>query len=534
MPRLLALPLSLLLIGQLVLALAFLVPDLLDANAFAALFAHPQFGGGLFLSLFTGISSTLISLLLACIIAARRPAPPAAEAGAMLAVPHLALALGVVFLIVPTGFIARLIATLVTGWTSPPQWIAAQDPYGLSLVAALVLKETPFLVWVMAHLLVRGDLREQLQGQSRVARALGHGPRSVWLRVVLPQILPRMVWPLIAVFAYGATVVDMALVTGPTQPPTLATVIWRDLNDADPATAARGAAGTIILSAVVILLVAAAGILLHVGRPWIRRFYTRPRTPERNLIAWPGHAWSLWRLVYVMVSALLILQSFSGHWPFPRLLAHDFSLSAWQRIAANPAPLFTSLALALTAAGLSLAAAVAWFETLSARLDRLALAACAISLCLPALMVALGQYRLFLAAGITGTAAALFLAHVLPVSAYVFVMLHGPYRGFDQRWHAVSSGLGQPRSAFLARIKWPLLKAPLLAAAAVGFAVSMAQFVPAQLAAAGRYATLPMETVTLSSGGNRPFIAASALLLMLLPLAAFLTASRLSRPRWSP
>ncbi|MGL4527670.1 MAG: ABC transporter permease, partial [Aestuariivirga sp.] len=83
-----------------------------------------------------------------------------------------------------------------------------------------------------------------------------------------------------------------------------------------------------------------------------------------------------------------------------------------------------------------------------------------------------------------------------------------------------------------ARVTVPLLKAPLLSAAAVGFAVSMVQFVPAQLLGAGRYSTLPMEAVTLSSGGNRALTAAFALLLTVPPLLAFLLAARLGRPRW--
>jgi putative thiamine transport system permease protein len=83
-----------------------------------------------------------------------------------------------------------------------------------------------------------------------------------------------------------------------------------------------------------------------------------------------------------------------------------------------------------------------------------------------------------------------------------------------------------------ARVKLPLLKAPLLTAAAIGFAVSIMQFVPAQLIAAGRFSTLPMEAVTLSSGGSRPLTAAFALALALPPLLGFLAAALLGRPRW--
>jgi len=62
--------------------------------------------------------------------------------------------------------------------------------------------------------------------------------------------------------------------------------------------------------------------------------------------------------------------------------------------------------------------------------------------------------------------------------------------------------------------------------------VSIAQFVPAQLIAAGRHATLPMEAVTLSSGGSRALTAAFAMALAVPPLLAFLAAALLGRPRW--
>jgi putative thiamine transport system permease protein len=71
-----------------------------------------------------------------------------------------------------------------------------------------------------------------------------------------------------------------------------------------------------------------------------------------------------------------------------------------------------------------------------------------------------------------------------------------------------------------------------LAALAVGFAVSFGQYIPAQLIAAGRYSTLPIEAVTLTSGTNRPLTAAFALLLLLPPLLAYVIAAQLGKSRW--
>ena len=78
-----------------------------------------------------------------------------------------------------------------------------------------------------------------------------------------------------------------------------------------------------------------------------------------------------------------------------------------------------------------------------------------------------------------------------------------------------------------------MLKAPILAAGAIGFAVSFAQFVPAQLVAAGRFSTLPIEAVTLTSGSNRPLTAAFALLLALPPFLIYAFAAFFGKSRWS-
>lgn len=531
--KLAALPLAVLFLLPVSAALLAVVPDLFSSQAVQALWDHPQFGGALRLSLFTGLASTALALLLAILIVhAAGAGDLSRRAGLFLAVPHLSLALGLAFVIMPSGVLARLVAPAL-GWTAPPPWVTTQDPWGLALIGALVVKEAPFLVWAFASVLNRDDVRRSLAGQSAVARSLGHGRLSIFLRVVLPQLLPRGAGALVAVLAYGLTVVDMALVLGPGQPPTLAQLVWTDVNDPDPAIAARGGAGVLLLSGVVALVILAVLALCRLSRAGLHRFYagglargSRPVTGSTLL--WPGFA-----ALYAIVILVMLLQSVAAQWPFPQLLPARITSAAWATLIISPAPLLTSLALALCAALLALLAVVAWLEWAPRWADRPATIAAVATLCIPSLLLGLGEYRLLLWLGLTGTWAALLLVHVIPVVAYVFLLLAGPYRAFDRHWQSVASGLSAPHQRFLFRIKWPMMKAPLWAAGAVGFAVSVAQFVPAQLAAAGRHATLPMEAVTLSAGGNRPLIATYGLALMLLPLAVFLLSSRAARPRWS-
>ena len=57
-----------------------------------------------------------------------------------------------------------------------------------------------------------------------------------------------MIWPFVIVFFFATSVVDMALVLGPTQPPTFSMVVWSDLNAASRADNARGGAGAVLLA----------------------------------------------------------------------------------------------------------------------------------------------------------------------------------------------------------------------------------------------------------------------------------------------
>jgi putative thiamine transport system permease protein len=524
--------LALLLLLPLLASVVFLLPGLLDLDAFGAMLAHPQFAGALNLSLFTGFVATALALFFSILVIERLGAQAQSRAGIYLAVPHLALAIGFGFLIAPTGLMARVIATLFTGWTSPPQWHTTQDPTGLALIAALVLKEVPFLVWAMASVLNQDELKQRFAREVTMARSLGHGPRSAFWRITLPQLLPRIIWPLVAVFTYGLTVVDMALVIGPTQPPTLAQLIWTDLNDAERLTNARGAAGTFVLTLVAVAMLGASYAVLRLMRKAISHWMTRAPRPEHGFFPAGRVLWRIWFLIYLCVIAALTLQSVSALWPFPQLLSEHISFVSWQRVVENGSPVLTSLTLAIATSTMAVLASVVWFETQPERRDRLALSAALAVLCLPALLLALGQYRLLLQLGWTGTGAGLLLVHAVPVAAYVFVMLQGPYRAYDTRWQSVSHGLAVKKTAFLTQVKWPMLGASLLSAWAIGFAVSLAQFVAAQLAAAGRFSTLPMEAVTLTSGGNRAIMAAYGLLLMLLPLAGFAVAAWLGKPRW--
>lgn len=504
-----------------------------DVEAWRAMLQHPQLSGALLLSIWIATAGLACALTMSLVIMMGIYGTPLwrrfqAFTGAALALPHLAFAIGFGFLIMPSGLLARILA----GGELPPQWVTTQDPLGLSLIACLALKETPFLLAILWSLLARGDVAAAFTGQWRSARSLGHGTASAWLRVLLPQILPRLAGPIIIVWVYGATVVDMALVIGPTQPPPLAVIAWADLNHADAAINARGMAAAAVLTLVLAVIAACVWVGITLMQRAFKVLMSIGPSPLAVTKAPAVFLCSVLFAAYLLVAVMLVVVSLSGHWPYPELFPDRLQLEAWHHLWREPAPLFLSLLLALATSGLAIGLAVLCLEVTGNRFDRFLMAAAVLCLGLPALVIAGGQYRLFLAIGLTATLPGLWLAHFTAVFAYVFIVLKGPYRAFDPRWQSVANGLNSGKLRFWLQLKAPFLKAPLLMAVAIGFSVSMVQFVPAQLMAAGRFATLPMEAVTLASGGNRALTASYALALTLAPALVFLAAFLFSRPRW--
>ena len=173
---------------------------------FSELAAWPGLPRAVALSLGTGLGSTLLALALTMLICAGWQGTRAFRwleraLSPLLSVPHAAAAFGLAFLIAPSGWIARALAPLL-GWERPPDLLILQDPWGLSLIAGLVVKELPFLL-----LMTLAALPALRPGQSlATARSLGHGRSAGWLKTVYPRLYPQIRLPVYAVLAFSMSV----------------------------------------------------------------------------------------------------------------------------------------------------------------------------------------------------------------------------------------------------------------------------------------------------------------------------------------
>ncbi len=240
---------------------------------------------------------------------------------------------------------------------------------------------------------------------------------------------------------------------------------------------------------------------------------------------------ALWALLalYAAVALLLAASSATGVWTFPSLLPQSWTDGAWQQVRASLGTIGLSAALGAVAALAALALVLLWFESTPLAWDRRVAPLVFAPLIVPSLLLMVGLYTLALPLRLDGSVGGLAWVHTLVTLPYVFVALAPAWRSFDRRYEHTALALGRSRAAFWWRVKAPMLGAPIAAALAVGFAVSVAQFLPTQFIGAGRHATLTTEAVTLASGGQRHTAAAFALLQALLPAIGFAVAAAVGR-----
>ncbi|WP_439519924.1 ABC transporter permease [Hydrogenophaga sp.] len=507
----------------------------LQPQAWRSLPPEPGFWHAWALTLWTGLAATLLAwwctaALLAQGFVRHGLARLLRGLPLMLATPHAALAIGLLFLLSPSGWLMRALSPWLTGLESPPPWATTQDPWGLGLILALVAKEIPFLLWTAATQLQRDDVRQRWRAEHAMAQTLGYTThRAFWL-VLWPQLAVRLRWPLLAVLAYSLTVVDMALVIGPASPPTLAVLAWQWLQDVEPTTYARGAAAGVLLA----LSTLACGVAwLAAQRLWRAAQAHGRGVRGRSTAHHARPATGVWLLgvLYAGVLVALAVGSFSGVWAFPALWPQTWTLEAWAQVVQSSQTAWTTLWLAALSSAIALAWSVAWLELAPRRWDQALRPVLYLPLVLPAVLWVVGLYGVGLRWQLEGSASGLLVAHTLIVLPYVLLALSPAYLGFDPRYAQLNASLGHGTWRLLWRVKWPLLRRSLASAAAVGFAVSVAQYLPTLYVGAGRFASVTTEAVTLASGGQRSLTSAYAGLQILLPVLVFGLAAWLGRPR---
>ncbi len=499
---------------------------------FAEVWQTPGMQKSVLLSLSSGLITTAVSLTIVFLFIAgwygtRVFSRMQHFLSPLLSVPHAAAAFGLAFLIAPSGFLMRILSPWATGSTRPPDVLILQDPLGLSMMAGLVVKEIPFLLLVALAALPQSDATRS----GQIAGALGYGRMSGFLFTAWPSIYRQIRLAVFAVLAYATSVVDVAIILGPSTPSTLAVRLTQWMNDPDLAMRLAASAGAVLQLAVTLFAIvlwiggekAGRNIRLYFERKGAR--LTRDRWLRDGALA----AALLSGLLVFSGLAILALWSVAGFWAFPDPLPRNFSLNTWTRaLPSIGSPLATTITTGVVAVLIAVALALACLER-EARTGRSggskALWFVYFPLIVPQVSFVFGLQLFFLNVGLDATWIALTFVHLVFVLPYVFLSLSDPWRAWDTRYASIAHGLGASPDRTFWRIRLPMLLKPALAASAVGFAVSIGQYLPTVLIGAGRLPTVTTEAVALASGGDRRVVGVYAFLQMLLPFIGFALAT---------
>ncbi|SFQ59915.1 putative thiamine transport system permease protein [Roseivivax halotolerans] len=478
---------------------------------FVDLFDWPGLGQAMRLSVTTGLFATALALAGVTLLFAGWSGTRAFRAlerllSPLLSVPHAAMAFGLAFLIAPSGWIARGLSPWATGWERPPDILIVQDSLGITMTLGLVAKEMPFLLLMGLAAMGQSDAARRM----RVVQAAGYGRVTGWLKAVFPSIYAQIRLPVYVVLAYSMSVVDVALILGPSTPSPLSVQIVRWMSDPDLSMRLVASAGALLQLGLVIgalaLWRAGEALVAVLGRRWVMRG-GRGRAADRLFRPLGVFAGSFSAAVILGGLACLAVWSFAGFWGFPDALPQGFTAQNWMRHgpSAWEATGITAL-VALIATGIALLLSVGCLEAEYRRgraISPTGLWLVYLPLLVPQIAFLPGLQTLLLILGYGAGTGPVIIGHLVFVLPYVFLSLGDTWRAWDPRAGIVARALGASPLGVLLRVRLPMLTRPLLTAAAVGIAVSVGQYLPTLLIGGGRVSTLTTEAVALASGGDR-------------------------------
>ena len=241
--------------------------DSLTFEHFANVLSDPDFLNSLMLTLYISATSTAIAAALSIILALVLVS--LLEKYRLvhfifqipLTVPHLVIAVAVVFMLSPTGFFSRLAIKFGLIESSAAFPLLINDRWGVGIIMAYVWKEIPFIT-----LMILSVLRHTGVELLEVGRTLKAGPWQRFRYIILPTISPSLGAACLIVFAYTFGAFEIPFILGQTYPMMLPVWAYKNYSDVDLLARPEGIATGIIIAGVIILAIVLSQTLIQAAR----------------------------------------------------------------------------------------------------------------------------------------------------------------------------------------------------------------------------------------------------------------------------
>lgn len=507
-------------------------------DVFRTLFALDDIWHMVWLSLFTGVGSTLLAmagafLLLATFYQSSWLEKVQGLLSPFLVFPHAAAAIALLFVLSPSGIFARF---MVLGGNDGPHIAGSSffpyDEFGFSVLLALSLKELPFIILMALSVMSQPLIKKKLLGYVNVGSSLGYSPTASFFKLVAPSIFTQIKLPILAVLVFATSNVEIPLILGSNNPSTLAVAIMHWFNHIDLSMRLLASGAAVLQVAVsggaLLLFFAVEHFFMYLGKQSLMK---GRRHGADALVR--GIGYGIVSLYVILISTVIyavVMYSIAKHWSFPALLPEGVTFLHWgTALEALATPLVNSLLLGMLVSTSAMLLVLFTLESEQLKpAARHANSAFSISLFLPLLVPGVAfLYGLVWFQQLVLQNAVWFhtyIAHMVYVVPYVFLSMAVAYRKFDNRYAMVAQSLGKTPWQVFYRIKLPLMLNAILVAWALGLAISFSQYLPTLLASGGTIATITTEAVASVSGSSTRLTAVYVIIQGAMPLIGFVIA----------
>ncbi len=203
-------------------------------HAYSNVFASKFFIDSLLFSLKIALISTAVSIFIAIVVSmvlrktfrSRRYALFMYQFN--IPVPHFIVAFSILLLLTQTGLISRGLYALGLLSSSSDFPLIVFDQTGIGIITAFVLKFFPFIGVAVLSLLVT-----TISDYEQQAATLGATGFQRFVHVLLPMMMPSILYSSILVFAYAFGSYEVPFLLGSTYPKTLSLLAYQKFTDVD-------------------------------------------------------------------------------------------------------------------------------------------------------------------------------------------------------------------------------------------------------------------------------------------------------------
>ena len=500
-----------------------------NLNYFYISFNIAGISKSIILSLFTGLGSTLLALFFSQVILLYFFKTRAYNyikiiISPLIALPHITMAIGLIFLFSPSGLFFRLFSPWLTGFDRPPNFFIIPDEYGFFLILGLILKEIPFFILVSLSAIQQFSARQIFD----LGKSLQNSNFSSWCILIFPLIYKKIRLVIFIVIAFTASVVDMSLILAPSTPSTLAIRILQIYQSSDIDSFFIASNLALIQLLIIIILLLSWMILERiVEHKLFFIFFMKILSFKifflKNLIF--ASAAILFSLSVLGIFSSL-LWGFSKNWYFPSFFPNSIDIDTFINFYnENKFIVFISIFISVVVSFLSSLLTIIWVELMDIlKMKKLYLEwIIFIPLFIPQISFLIGLQSFIILFNFDSFLIPLIIIQLFYVIPYSFIILAPSLREIKKDIIRVAASLGKNRFQRLVQIKLPIIMSSFLTSFAIGMLVSFSLYIPVYFIGAGRITTLTVEALNLALSGSRQDLGVATFFQIIIPILILIT-----------